>query len=394
MSAQASEGWGGLGRRDFLRRAAVAGVPLLAAGRPSAAAAGPPAPRLIPRVKDPVNLELPFASLNGFLTPNDLFYVRNHYAQPSLDRARWRLEVLGAVRERLSLSYDQLAKMAARTAALTLECAGNGRAFLVPKAKGVPWQLGAVSTAEWTGVPLAAVLDLAGPLPDAVEVILEGADKGDPKKEGQPPGLVSFARSLPLAKARRPEVLLAYRMNGAELPAAHGFPLRAVVGGWYGMASVKWLTRVVVTTKPFLGFDQTFDYAVWERREGLPTLTPITEVDVKASIARPAAGEVIPAGRAYRVHGAAWAGESEVTKVELSADGGRTWAAATLLGRPVPFCWRLWEYRWRPSAAGKVELRARATDGRGRTQPAARDPGRRNYMISHVVPVPVEVRGE
>jgi hypothetical protein len=158
------------------------------------------------------------------------------------------------------------------------------------------------------------------------------------------------------------------------------------------MASVKWLARLVVTTKPFLGFDQTVDYAIWEKREGLPTLTAVTEMDVKASIARPTADEVIPAGKDYRVHGAAWTGESEVVKVEVSTDGSRSWSSAKLLGKPVPFCWQLWEYRWRPRAAGKTTLMARATDKRGRVQPLERDPGRRSYMITHVLPTPVEVR--
>jgi DMSO/TMAO reductase YedYZ molybdopterin-dependent catalytic subunit len=379
---------GGIVRRDFLRRAGLASLPLLAGG--AALGEDKPRPRLIVREEEPVNLEFPFESLDSFLTPNRLFYVRNHYPQPKVDLKAWRLEVVGAVKRPLTLPYDELRKLSAQTRPLTLECAGNGRAFLRPKAKGVQWELGAVSTAEWTGVPLAEVLERAGVRPGAVEVILEGADRGDPKKDMQPPGLIAFARSLPLAKARRPEVLLAWGMNGEDLPPGHGHPVRAVVGGWYGMASVKWLRRVVVTTRPFHGFDQTVDYAIWEKRDGLPTLTAITETDVKASIARPAGGERVPAGKDYRVHGAAWAGESEVAKVEVSTDGGKTWGAATLLGRPVPFCWRLWEYRWRP-AAGKYTLMARATDKRGRAQPAGRDPGRRNYMISHVRPTPVTV---
>src|SRR5262249_27867063 len=145
------------------------------------------------------------------------------------------------------------------------------------------------------------------------------------------------------------------------------------------------------TTKPFLGFDQTIDYAVWQTQGGLPTLTAITEADVKASIARPAAGAALPAGKAYTVSGAAWAGEAEGARVEGSTDGGKTWSAAALKGKAVPFCWRLWEYAWTPKEAGEYTLLARATDKRGRAQPLKRDPGRRNYMISHVLPTPVRV---
>lgn len=371
-------------RRAFL--GAAASLPLSAR-----LALADDAPRLVPRSREPLNLESPFASLDSFLTPSPLFYVRNHYPVPALDPKSFRLEVAGAVARKLSLSMDDLAKLKEVTLPLTLECAGNGRAFLQPKTKGLQWELGAVSTAEWTGVPLSAVLDLAGVERDAAEVVLDAADKGDPQKEIQPSRPVSYSRSLPLTKARRAEVMLAWKMNGRELTPEHGRPLRAVVGGWYGMASVKWLTRLIVTKTPYRGFDQTIDYATWVRNEhGLDELVPLGAGEVKASIARPLAGERVKAGEAYKVRGAAWAGENEVARVEVSLDGGKTWSAATLTGRAVPFCWRLWEYEWKP-AAGAAVLMARATDRRGRTQPASHDPNRRNYAINFVRATPVTV---
>jgi DMSO/TMAO reductase YedYZ molybdopterin-dependent catalytic subunit len=375
-------------RRQFLRDAGLATLPLLVGGRLLADA---PA-ALIPREKDPDNLEFPFDTLNSFITPNDLFYVRNHFAAPTIRAEDWSLEVLGAVEKPLKLSYREIKALPSTKMPLTLECAGNGRSFLTPKSKGVQWDLGAVSTAEWTGVSLAAVLEGAKPKSGAVDVILEGADRGEVKNEPKPTGAISFARSLPLSKALRPEVLLAYKMNGESLPAAHGYPLRAVVGGWYGMASVKWLRRIVVTERPFQGYWQTTDYAVWEKRDGLPVQVPITEVQVKASIARPRAGEILAAGKAARIHGAAWAGESTVAKVAVSTDGGKNWATAKLLGESVAWCWRLWEYEWKPPAAGAHVLMARATNDRGRTQPLDRDENRRNYMINHCVPTEVTVR--
>jgi DMSO/TMAO reductase YedYZ molybdopterin-dependent catalytic subunit len=188
-------------------------------------------------------------------------------------------------------------------------------------------------------------------------------------------------------------VLLAYKMNGKELPPAHGAPLRAVVAGWYGMASVKWLTRVVVTDRPFQGFFQTLNYSYFERRRGLPSLVPVTEIEVKAEIARPARHEVIPAKSSYRIYGAVWAGESEVKKVEVSTDGGKSWAEARSLGEKVPFSWRLWEYDWQtPTRAGPATVMARATDQRGRLQAMKHNPDRRSYMINHVLPVEVQVR--
>jgi DMSO/TMAO reductase YedYZ molybdopterin-dependent catalytic subunit len=381
-------------RRAFLKSVAITAVSLSGGALPGIvrAAQEEKPVALITREKDPDNLESPFASLDSFLTPNKLFYVRNHFAMPKLDAETWRLRVVGAVKKPLELTHAEILKLPAQTLPVTLECAGNGRAFLEPKAKGVQWQLGAVGTAEWTGVPLTAILERAGLRSEAVDVVLEGADEGEVKNEPKPAGKVHFARGLPLAKALKPEVVLAHRMNGEALPMAHGFPLRAVVAGWYGMASVKWLTRIVVTDRPFHGYDQTTDYAVWERRDNLPTLTPITGMEVKASIARPTVDETIPAGKAYRINGAAWAGEADVTKVEVSTDGGASWAVARLLEKPLPFCWRRWEYTWNKPGAGKQKLLARATDQRGRTQPLQRDPDRRNYMISHVVPVGIQVR--
>ena len=393
-------GAGGMtNRRTFLRGAVAATalpfLPPLPAGRVAGAerptdAAG--FPGLIVREQEPQNLEFPFPTLDSLLTPNTRFYVRNHFVAPKLEARDWRLKVEGAVERPLELTYDDLLKMASRTQTALLECAGNGRVFLTPKASGVAWELGAASNAEWAGVPLAALLDRAGVRGSAVEVILEGADAGEIKDEPKSPGKISFARSLPLDKARKPEVLLAHKMNGDDLPAAHGFPVRAVVPGWYGMASVKWLTRVVVTDRPFQGYFQSLSYTSFERVNGLPSMVPVTELEVKAEVARPAHGEVVPSGADYRVHGAAWTGESEVAKVEVSTDGGKTWAEARLLGEATPFTWRLWEYAWRPTEKGGATVMARATDKKGRTQPEKRDPDRRAYRISHVLPVEVEVR--
>lgn len=353
--------------------------------------ADPPAPGRITRVHSPQNLETNFAAVRDFITPTELHYIRNHFAVPKIDLATWRLKVEGAVERPLEFSIDELKKLGEEQRPVTLECAGNGRVFLTPPARGVNWQLGAVGTAEWTGVSLAALLDRAGVKKSAVEIVLEGADTGT-VAEPPSPGPIAFARSLPLEKARRPEVLLAWGMNSRDLPLAHGAPLRAVVGGWYGMASVKWLKRILVVEQPFQGFFETLDYSYFQRVRGLPTLTPITEMQVKAQIARPAADEVVPAGKPYKIAGAAWAGEADIAKVEVSSDGGKTWTEAKLDKRAASCCWRWWEFDWQSPAKGRQKLLARATDNKGRTQPADRDPDRRTYMINHLVPVEVEVR--
>ncbi len=282
-------------------------------------------PGLIIREKEPENLEFPFSTLDSFITPNEKFFIRSHFAIPKLETDSWRLKIEGAVDQALEINYDELLSMPSRTIVAMLECAGNSRVFLVPQANGTQWELGAVGNAEWTGVPLKAVLERAGLHPDAVEVVLEGADTGESKEEPKTSGIIHFARSLPLGKALDPEVLLVYRMNGVQLPQFHGFPVRAIVPGWYSMASVKWLTRIVVTTRPFNGYFQSSEYSYWTRSNELPTLMPVTEIEIKAAIARPAMHEVVPANADYRMHGAAWTGESEVTKVEVSIDGGQTW---------------------------------------------------------------------
>jgi DMSO/TMAO reductase YedYZ molybdopterin-dependent catalytic subunit len=376
-----------LDRRDFLS-AAAASLPL---AHLIPADQAPASPNRIVRVHAPQNLEMDFAALSGFVTPTESFYVRNHFAAPKIDLGAWRLKIEGAVARSLSLGLDDIQKLGTQTRSLTMECAGNGRVFLTPPARGVNWQLGAVGNAEWTGIPVKALLELAGVKKKAVEVVFESADSGvvaDPAS----PGAIPFARSLALEKANQPEVMLAWGMNGKDLLPEHGAPLRAVVGGWYGMASVKWLSRIIVADKPFNGFWQTLDYTWFERAHGLASLTPVTTMPVKSQIARPSLGTVVPVGKSMVISGAAWAGEADVTKVEISTDGGKNWAEAKLVGERTPFCWRLWEYDWKPGMPGKAVLMSRATDSKGRTQPMERNPDYRTYMISHVLPVEVNVK--
>jgi DMSO/TMAO reductase YedYZ molybdopterin-dependent catalytic subunit len=195
-----------------------------------------------------------------------------------------------------------------------------------------------------------------------------------------------------MEKARR-DVLLAYKMNGDDLPPEHGFPVRAIVPGWYAMASVKWLQRIIVTDRPFTGYYQTLDYAYWEKRDDIAELKPLTEMQVKAEIARPAEDEIVPAKSSVCVRGGAWACDAEITKVELSTDGGATWRDTKLLGESKLNAWRFWEFDWQtPSQPGKQTLIARATDSLSRTQPVVRDPDRGTYMINHLLPIEVEVK--
>jgi DMSO/TMAO reductase YedYZ molybdopterin-dependent catalytic subunit len=383
-----------LTRRDFLVRASTVplvatgvGAPMLFAGEKSNAFPG-----MIVRMAEPENLEFPFSSLSDFITTNEQFYIRSHFAVPKIDVKTWKLSVDGAVKQKREFTLDDLLRLPSRKLTATLECAGNGRVFLKPAVPGLQWGPGAVGNAEWGGIPLATILDKVGLADRAIEVILEGADKGQINSDPKSPGPIAFARSIPIEKANSDSVLLATHMNGKPLPVSHGAPLRAIVGGWYGVASVKWLSRIIVADKPYRGFWQTLDYSYWERKDGLPTLLPIRGNEVKATIARPSLSEVVPAGMNYRVFGAAWAGEAAVAKVEVSTDTGRSWNEAKLLDTAEPQAWVLWEYVWKKPPAGPARLMVRATDKNGRSQPAERDVDRRSYMISHIMPVDVVVR--
>jgi len=203
---------------------------------------------MITREKEPPNLEMPFGALEGLVTPTERFYVRCHFPIPKIDEREWRLKVEGKVAQPFEVTMDDLRRMPTQTITATIECAGNSRVFLVPKVKGVQWELGAIGNAEWTGVRLRDLLQRAGMANEAREIILEGADNGTIAEPPRPAGKINFARSLPVEKAMD-DVLLAHSMNGQPLSAAHGFPLRAIVPGWYGMASIKWLQRIIVTSE-------------------------------------------------------------------------------------------------------------------------------------------------
>ena len=345
---------------------------------------------LIIRERDPVNLEYPYDQLESFLTPNDLFYIRSHFKAPSLDRETFELSITGAVRQPFSISYKDLLAMPPVTRPATLECAGNGRIFLVPQVKGAQWQLGAVSTAQWTGVPLQALLERAGLNPDACEVVFEAADAGMPKEEPVPPGATQYARGISVAKAA--DALVAYAMNGEELPLDHGFPLRAIVPGHYGMASVKWLTHIRVVDQPFKGYWQTSDYGYWEYQDGNPVRQALGPMAIKSAIARPRTREFVAAGEHYEVLGASWGG-ADVTATELSTDDGGTWAPVEFLDEAAPFVWRRWRFDWKvPEETGVYLLRSRATDSAGNRQPEVHEKRFGTYVIHHTFAIEVVVR--
>lgn len=345
---------------------------------------------LIIRQKEPSNLETPFHQLDSFLTPTELFYIRSHFPAPKLDLASYQLRIDGAVRNPFSLSYKELRDLPSERRVATLECAGNGRAFLVPQLKGAQWDLGAVGNAEWTGVPLGVLLERAGLEEDACEIVLEGADQGTPDVEPKPPGPISYARSLPRDKALQREALIAFQMNGRELPQDHGYPVRAIVPGHYGMASVKWLTGIHAVREPFPGYWQTTDYAYWDYVNGKPVRRGLGEMRLKSQIARPTVYEMLKPNQVYTVCGAAWAGEAEIAEIAVSTDGGQTWAEAEFLDPVQRYAWRRWKFAWlTPKQPGKYTLLASAKDDKGGAQPDKHDQNYDPYVINY--PLPIEV---
>jgi len=277
------------------------------------------------------------------LTPLSAFYVRNNFPAPS---PATRLTVGGAVKRPRSLAPEDVRRLPRRRLTATLECAGNGRAFMNPPVPGEQWRLGAVSTAEWEGVPLSAVLGPAEIEADAVEVVFTGAD--------------GFARSLGIGDALDAHVLVVDTMNGEPLTREHGAPFRLLVAGWYGMAAVKWLERIDVSRTPFRGHFQVERYVIGDR--------PVRAMHVRSLILDPADGAVVAPTRQV-VRGVAWTGSGDVTLVELSDDDGATWLPATVHETPRPFTWRRWEAPWSPVRSGPATLLARATDSNGRQQP-------------------------
>ncbi|HZI41096.1 MAG TPA: sulfite oxidase [Gemmatimonadaceae bacterium] len=344
------------------------------------------------RQKEPVNLETPLDRVDSYLTPAELFYIRDHFKAPAIDVASYRLRVDGAVAKPLSLTYGELRELPAETRIAVMECAGNGRVFLVPPVPGTQWELGAVGNAEWTGVPLAALLERVGLHPDACEIVLEGADRGTPNERPLPPEPISYARSLAKDKAVNGDVLIAYSMNGRDLPLHHGYPVRAVVPGHYGMASVKWLTRIEAVREPFRGYWQTTDYGYWARVDGKPVRQPLGEVRLKSEIVRPRIFETVAPNEIYTITGIAWAGETDVTGVDVTTNGGQTWSEATFLDPIRRYAWRRWTFDWlTPGAPGRYVLRSRATSADGSAQPREHDPNYGNYVIDHTLPIEVFV---
>jgi DMSO/TMAO reductase YedYZ molybdopterin-dependent catalytic subunit len=310
------------------------------------------------------NRGMPLEALRYDITPTGLHYLLVHFDIPAVDATTWRLRLDGLVQRPRELSLEDLRARPRRTIPVTLECAGNGRARLRPRPLSNPWLYEAIGTAEWTGTPLGPLLDEAGLRDDAVELVFTGRDRGF--QGGQEH---AFQRSLSIAEARRLDVLLVDEMNGAPLQPQHGFPVRLLVPGWYGMASVKWLAHIEAVDRPFDGYQQARTYRF--KTDADDPGEPVSRIRVRALMTPPGMPDyftrerLVDAGR-VTLRGRAWGGKAPIGRVEVAVDGA--WSEATLEPPLGDWAWRAWSFDWQ-ATPGEHALACRATDADGETQP-------------------------
>ena len=384
-------------RRDFLKQ--ISGAALAAGAAPSLLTWALPQEQSVPVPGEDgmilrsfrfVDLESPVEYFNTWLTPVPHFFVRNHMHEPSeLDAHDWRLSVGGEVEKPLTLSLSELSKIETHSVVNTLECAGNGRNLHRPQVPGIQWGKGAVSTARFSGPRLRDVLQRAGVKTTGKHVMFRGLD--------EVPGKVPpFIRSIPIEKALDADTLIATHMNGSPLTRHHGFPARTLVPGWIGAASCKWLTEIKLLDAEFVGNFMSPGYR-FPNQPAKPgdavkpeDTHPLTALNVKSVISGPSEGASLKAGK-IAVHGAAWAGEADITKVEISTDGGASWSPAKLGHDQAHYAWRLWSYDWKAGQSGDYTIQSRATDSLGRTQPTTAVWNPSGYLYNAVDQVKIHV---
>ncbi|MGO4271166.1 sulfite oxidase [Paenibacillus sp. TAF58] len=340
-------------------------------------------PHLITRKIMPENQEFPMLSLSSRITPEHLFYIRNHFPYPHVDMRTWRLSIEGCVNKPRYFRYHDLLKMPQVTLPATLECVGDKRSFFQPKTRGEQWGLGAISHAVWTGVRLQDLLLVTDVQRNAREVTFEGMDKG---VRTDMPGIFSYKRSLSLGHSMHPSTIVALYMNGKPLPYRHGYPARLIIPGWYGMASVKWLHRIVVIEERFQGPFQVVDY-VYDRKPLTPSSPePVTTIRLNSTIAGPTDQEVLAKGENW-VWGTAISGPDPVDLVEISTDNGNTWLAASWLDQHEAYSWRRWCWKWTVTESGTYDMKVRARDTKGNMQSEVADWNLKGYgynAIQHI----------
>jgi sulfite oxidase len=339
-----------------------------------------------------LTLEMPMSRLTSWITPVESFFVRNNLLMPSVDLSNWRLTVGGEVERPMTLTYSEFMQHASVRVTNTIECAGNGRVNYNPPIGGVRWGRGGVGTAVFEGPALRDVLQHAVLKRTAKHVAFRGLDV-------VPRGASDFIRSIPLQKALDGNTLLATRMNGAPLTPEHGFPVRSLVPGWIGSASIKWLQEIRVLPHEFDGVYMNPGYRIpiaggSSVGSHQAQTVSLTSLGVKSVIAQPADGAALtfPPQGSIAIRGAGWAGESEIARVDVSTDDGKTWRPATLEADHAKYAWRLWRYEWIPDRPGPYTLLSRATDHAGRVQPLQPGWNPGGYLWNGVDRIHVQIR--
>lgn len=316
------------------------------------------------------------------------FFVRNHFEIPKIDIAIWRLTV-GSTEDDFNLySYDDLLKFPTQSVDVAMECAGNSRSSVFPPCEGMLWGHGGVGCVTWTGIPVKDILRNIKTIPEGSEVLFLGEDEGRPHGTGS---VERYGMSIPMDKALDGETILAYKMNGNTLPNEHGYPVRLIVPGWYGMTSIKWVSEIRIVPSPHLGFYQDKYYVFV--KDGPETQEPNARVDlikVKSLITSLKRGQQIQSGK-HIIKGKAWSGYGKITQVEFSFDNGKTWFNGEVDDSDSNYGWQVWRYTWNADVKGRYLVAVKATDITGVSQPEQFDWNFRGFANNSIHTLPVEV---
>jgi DMSO/TMAO reductase YedYZ molybdopterin-dependent catalytic subunit len=345
-------------------------------------------PYLLTRSLQPENQETPIQFIETDFLTSHLFYRRNHFSYPMLTTANYWIPINGSVNTPILFSMQDILQLPSKTIKTVLECAGNKRSLFEPKVFGEQWGKGAISQGAWKGVPLKALLELAGVKDGAKEVVVEGYDFGNRTDLDH---VFTFTRSLPITKALHPDTIIAYEYNHQPIPFKHGFPLRLIVPQWYAMASVKWIKQITVINQNFTGPFQSIDYVYYPHKETNKDARPVTTMKVNSTIQKPLDRDILNTGKHF-IKGIAWTGKGTIRKVEISTDNGQTWSNAKVDNRNKPgYEWVSWSHEWNIEEKGEYTILSKATDSFSRVQPTSPLWNRKGYGYNAVDEITVKV---
>ncbi|KAB7709259.1 molybdopterin-dependent oxidoreductase [Bacillus aerolatus] len=345
-------------------------------------------PYLMTRGLQPENQETPIQFIKTDTIDYQLFYRRNHFAYPGLSYSNYWLPINGLVKTAKCFSLQDILRLPSKTLKVVLECAGNKRSLFEPKVFGEQWEKGAISQGYWKGVPLRTLLELAGMKEGAKEVVVEGYDYG---RRTDLDTVHTYARSLPIYKAIHPDTIIAYEYNNRPIPFKHGYPLRLIVPQWYAMASVKWIKQISVIDSDFTGPFQSVDYVYYPHKENDEGAFPVTTIKVNSTIQKPLNMEVLNTGK-HIIEGIAWTGKGNITKVEVSTNGGKTWTEAKVSQQNKEgYAWSAWKFEWSVAAKGEYTLMAKATNSYNQEQPATPFWNRKGYGYNAIEKIKVKI---